>query len=119
MPIHRQAPAFIDQSTETFDPRHRYQGPSTLLAPYARGARSGCSAAPALADGADSGLITTVAKGHGGVRCSKFSVDWSMKAGGLTVNRHMVGGLDRATLVDRLADDMMMRPPACRGRPER
>ena len=67
MPIHRQAPAFIDQSTET---SILVTGIKVidLLAPYARGGKIG------LFGGAGVGktvliqeLINNVAKGHGGV----------------------------------------------------
>jgi len=67
MPIHRQAPAFVDQSTET---SILVTGIKVidLLAPYARGGKVG------LFGGAGVGktvliqeLINNVAKGHGGV----------------------------------------------------
>jgi F-type H+-transporting ATPase subunit beta len=67
MPIHRQAPAFVDQSTET---SVLVTGIKVidLLAPYARGGKVG------LFGGAGVGktvliqeLINNVAKGHGGV----------------------------------------------------
>ena len=67
MPIHRQAPAFIDQATET---SVLVTGIKVidLLAPYARGGKVG------LFGGAGVGktvliqeLINNVAKGHGGV----------------------------------------------------